>query len=245
MKYITIAILFCIFLLNGCSTLSHIGSSRFYVAVDSLATSNAPLKKTYLLLPGNSGVTEADLQFKEYATYLKRVLEQKGYIYASSKEEADLAVYLSYGIGDPEVYQYSYNEPTWGYSGYLRARTHVVTETTKDGEKIYRSYVTYAPTYGITGYTTYVGSKTVYNRFAVITAFEYDQLKKEEEKEVQLWKTTITSTGASDDLRRIFPVLMAASIPYLATDTGHKVHVTISENDNVVLKVKGDAAEQE
>ncbi|MGD9159091.1 MAG: hypothetical protein PVG39_11840 [Desulfobacteraceae bacterium] len=243
MKFIMIYSLFYLILLSGCSTLSNIGTSKLHVAVDSLTTSNATLKKHYFLLPGNVGVTEADLQFQEYAGYLKRVLEEKGYIYTGSEEDADLVIYLSYGIGDPEVYQYAYSEPDWGYTGYLYPRTHVVTETTDSGEKKYRSYTTYVPMYGITGYNTYIGSRTAYNRFAVIAAYDHEAFKKEK-KEVQLWKTTITSSGTSDDLRRIFPVLMAASIPYLATDTGHKVYVRLSETDNAVIKVKGIPAEK-
>ena len=34
---------------------------------------------------------------------------------------------------------------------------------------------------------------------------------RETEKEVQLWKTTVTSTGTSGDLRQVFPILVAAS----------------------------------
>ena len=46
--------------------------------------------------------------------------------------------------------------------------------------------------------------------------------------------------GTSDDLRRIFPLLMAASVPCLATDTGHKVYVTIYEDDDSVKEIKVD-----
>jgi hypothetical protein len=55
---------------------------------------------------------------------------------------------------------------------------------------------------------------------------------------VQLLKTTVSSTGTTDDLRRIFPMLMAASIPYLATDTGRKVYMTMYETDPVVQEIK-------
>ncbi len=238
MKHIKVFSLFCIILLSGCSTLTNFGKSKFYVAVDSIALPDQSVKKTYFLLPGNNGVTEADLQFQEYAGYLKRVLEQKGYIYTELKEEAGLVIYLLYGIGDPQTYQYAYSTPDWGFTGYFYPNTHVITETTDTGETKYKSFVTYSPSYGITGYNTYIGSRTAYNRFAVITAYDNEKIQKEK-KELQLWKTTITSTGASDDLRLIFPFLMAASIPYLATDTGHKVYVSLSETDDAVMKVKG------
>lgn len=236
MKLIKICSVLFIILLSGCSTLSGIGNVRFGVAVDSFASGEASSKKTYLLLPGNQGVTDADLEFQEYAAYLKRAMEAKGYVYTTSKDEADLAVYLSYGMGDPETYQYAYSLPEWGHTGFLSSRTYVA-ETGDDGKKTYRSYTTFTPTYGYRGYSTYIDTRTAYRRFAVITAYDYEQFKKDK-KEVQLWKTTVTSTGASDDLRRIFPVLIAASVPYLATDTGHKVYIKLSETDDAVMKIK-------
>ena len=242
MKLIKISSVLLIILLSGCSTLSNIGKVRFGVAVDSFASGEASSKKTYMLLPGNQGITEADLEFQEYGAYLKRVMEAKGYIYTTSKEDADLVVYLAYGIGDPETYQYAYSLPEWGHTGYLSSRTYVA-QTGDDGEKTYRSYTTFTPTYGFRGYSTYLDTETAYRRFAVITAYDYEQFKKDK-KEVQLWKTTIASMGTSDDLRRIFPVLMAASETYLATDTGHKVYLTIYEDDDTVLNVKGAAAKE-
>ena len=239
MKFIKICSVLCIILLSGCAT---VGRLNFNIGVDSLASSNATQNKTYLLLPGNQGITPADLQFQEYAEYLKHVLEEKGYVYTTSQEKADLAVYLAYGIGDPETFQYAYSLPVWGHTGYYSTSSHIA-QTTEDGKTTYRNITTYVPSYGFAGYETYMGSRTAYSRFVVITAYDYDQFKKEE-KEIQLWKTTITSLGRSDDLRRVFPVLLAASIPYLATDTGHKVYVSLSETDDAVLKVKGLAAEQ-
>ena len=242
MKLIKICSVLLLILLSGCSTLSNIGRTRFGVSVDSFASGEASSKKTYLLLPGNQGITEADLEFQEYAAYFKRVMQAKGYIYTTSKDDADLAVYLAYGIGDPETYQYAYSLPEYGHTGYLSRRIYVA-ETGDDGEKTYRSYTTFTPTYGFRGYSTYLDTKTAYRRFIVITAYDYEQFKKDE-KEIQLWKTTITSTGTSDDLRRVFPILMAASEAYLATDTGQKVYLTLYEDDDAVLKVKGNAAKE-
>ncbi len=45
---------------SGCATVKQ---PRFEVKVDSLAASTAQEHKTYVLLPGNDGVTWDDLQF--------------------------------------------------------------------------------------------------------------------------------------------------------------------------------------
>jgi hypothetical protein len=243
MKLIKLFSLVCILALCGCATFSNMGKARFNISVDSLAASGATGKKTYLLLPGNQGVTVADLQFKEYAEYLKRVLGKKGYVYTESKDEANLAIYLAYGMGDPETHQYSYDLPVWGRTGYY-ASSSQVAEAVVDGQTKYRAYTTYTPAYGLIGYNTYIDSVTTYTRFAVLTAYDYDQFKKDG-TEVQLWKTTINSTGSSDDLRLIFPVLMAASIPYLATDTGSKVYLSMYETDAIVQEIKGGSTTKE
>ena len=87
--------------------------------------------------------------------------------------------------------------------------------------------VTGASTKNITGYA----------RLIIIRAYDYKKYK-ESKTEVQLWQTTIESNGSSGDLRRVFPVLIAASQPYIGTNTGKKVMVTLSEDDSRVIAIK-------
>lgn len=230
---ITLLILMTI-LLAGCAT---VGQPTYSVSVDSLASPDASKKRTYLLIPGNEGVTWDDLQFQEYATYLMRVLNAQGYVLAKSTEEANLAIILSYGIGDPQTQQYSYNLPTWGKTGVSSANTYGTARTYGNTTTL-NTTTTYTPTYGITGYNTYTGTTTTFFRYAFITGYDYEKFK-ETEKQVQLWQTTVTSTGSSGDLRQVFPVLIGASVPYLATSTGKKVEVSIQESETVVKAVKG------
>ena len=225
-------------LLVGCAAT---GQPTFYVSVDSLASPIASTKKTYLLIPGNKGISRGDLQFQEYENYLKRVLNAKGYTPASSQDDADLAIVLSYGIGDPQNQQYSYSLPTWGKTGVSSSNTYG-TATTYGNTTSVNATTTYTPTYGVTGSTTHTGTRTTFFRYALITGYDYLEFKQSQ-KEVQIWKTTISSTGSSGDLRRIFPILMAASAPYIATNTGQKIPVSLYESDNTVKMIKGLAVE--
>lgn len=229
-------ILFTLFAiaLSGCATT---GQPTFEVVVDSLASPQASSKKTFLLIPGNDGVTWDDLQFQEYANYLMRVLNAQGYVSAKSANEADLAIILSYGIGDPQTYQYSYSLPTWGQTGISSANTYG-TATTYGNTTSVNATTTYTPTYGVTGYNTHTGVRTTFFRYAFITGYDFEKYK-ETEQQTQLWQTTITSIGSSGDLRRVFPILIGASAPYLATSTGQKVNVSVKEEDKVVKAVKG------
>lgn len=179
-------------LLAGCTST---GQPTFSVSVDSLASPVAMTKKTYLLIPGNQGINKNDLQFQEYENYLKRVLNGKGYIAANSQDDADLVIVLSYGIGDPQAQQYSYSIPTWGKTGVSSANTYG-TATTYGNTTSVNATTTYTPTYGVTGSTTLTGTRTTFFRYALITGYDYTEFKKSN-KEVQIWKTTISSTGSS------------------------------------------------
>jgi hypothetical protein len=72
----------------------------------------------------------------------------------------------------------------------------------------------------------------------VLDAVDLDEYKRTQ-KALPIWKTTVTSTGSSGDLRLVFPVLVAASVPYIGTNTGKKVDVTIKEDDKLVVQIKG------
>lgn len=226
-------------LLSACATMR---PPQFHVSVDSLAALNAKEKRTYILLPGNEGITWDDLQFQEYAVYLMRVLNAQGFVSPEKAEDADVAIVLSYGIGDPQTTQYSYSLPVWGQTGVASAQTYG-TATSYGNSASYSGTTTYTPTYGVTGYTSHTGTQTTYFRYALVTGYDF-KVFRETKKQVQLWRTTITSSGSSGDLRQVFPVLISASVPYLATNTGKQVPVQIYENDKIVRAVKGEAVEK-
>jgi hypothetical protein len=72
----------------------------------------------------------------------------------------------------------------------------------------------------------------------VLDAVDLDEYKKSK-NEVQLWKTTVTSSGSSGDLRRVFPILVGASQQYIGKNTGQKVEVDLYEEDERVSGIKG------
>jgi hypothetical protein len=75
---------------------------RFVSGVDSLAQPDASAKKRYIIMPGSKDVQPGDLQFLEYAGYVEKILNEKGFVKASQFADADIAVFLSYGIGNPK-----------------------------------------------------------------------------------------------------------------------------------------------
>lgn len=177
------------------------------------------------------------MQFKEYASYVRRALIKQGFAPAESFESANVAIFLVYGIGDPQQEQYSYSVPTWGQTGVSSSYT-TGTINTYGSFSSYTGTTTYTPTYGVTGSRTHTGTRISYFRFMILDAVDLDEYKKSQ-TEVQLWKTTVASSGSSGDLRQVFPILVAASQQYIASNTGKKVSFSLREGDSRVLEVKG------
>lgn len=227
-------VLLCFVTLAGCATTSQ---STFNVQVDSINLSTVKDRKTYALLPGNKETSPEDLQYKEFSSYVHRALSSIGLTKASDENQANIVIFLAYGIGDPQRQQYAYSIPTWGVTGYSSSTTY--GSVTSYGNNAAYSGTTYnTPRYGITGTTSHVGSNTTFLRWIILDAFDVASYLKEN-KMVPVWKTTVTSTGSSGDLRRVFPVLLAASAQYVGSDTGQKKEMSIYEEDPTVSFVKG------
>lgn len=209
----------------------------YNVKIDSISGLDTGTKKRYILLSGVKGVDPNDLQFREYASYVERALSSAGYVRTGDFKDANIAVFLAYGIGDPKDHQYSYSLPVWGQTGVSSSTTYG-TISSYGSYGTYHGTTTYTPTYGITGYTTHVGSYATFFRFLVLDAVDLEEYRRSE-KIVQVWKTTVTSRGSSGDLRRVFPVLVAAARPYIGTNTGKQVDVTLTEGEKAVLEIKG------
>lgn len=208
-----------------------------YADINSLSQADVSGKTRYLLLPGEKDVEASDLQFIEYATLIDKVMAERGYIKVQVPDQADIAVFLSYGIGSPQTQQESYSIPIYGQTGVSSAQTFG-TISSFGGVGTYSGTTTYTPKSGIAGYQSGVHTYTTYTRFLILAAYDVVASIKDK-KLVQAWKTEVTSTGNSDDLRLIFPVMAASMKPYLATNTGQKVQVKLFEKDPKVLELRG------
>ena len=92
-------------------------ATKFVVDVDSLAEPGLPSNATYVLYPGVEGVEPGDLLFREFASYVDRALRHSGFTPAEKPEDVDLAIFVNYGIGEPQTTTYSYSYPIFGQTG--------------------------------------------------------------------------------------------------------------------------------
>jgi len=54
----------------------------------------------------------------------------------------------------------------------------------------------------------------------------------------ETWRTVTVSSGSSGDLRLILPVLFAGAAPYLATNTGRAILLTLRDNDPRITEMR-------
>lgn len=232
MKTKTIIFAFFILFLNSCAV-----GPQFRVHIDSISDPGTEIKNKFVLLSGSKDIDEGSLQYREFAAYVERALLDRGFVKANDIGDASVAIFLVYGIGDPETHQYTYSLPIWGQTGVSSSSTYG-TINTFGNTGTYSATTTYRPTYGIVGSSTHTGTSITYFRFFWLDAIDLDEYRHTE-KVTQLWKTTVTSTGSSGDLRLVFPVLVGAAKEYFGTNTGKRVQLTLFENDKRVLDVKG------
>lgn len=226
-KVFLLLLTFLTFVITGCSP-------RVQVSINSIGN-NPHEYQSYILLSGMKNSNPDDLQYKEYAGYIHKVLQEKGFK-ETDFGKADMVVFLYYGISDPINEQYSYSMPVYGQTGVSSSYT-TGTLNTFGNMATYSGTTTYTPTYGIVGSQNYSGTRTNYTRHIILDAVDAKKYK-ELQKIQSLWKTTIISTGSSGDLRTIFPILLGAGKEYIGTNTGKAISVTLSENDDRVLAVK-------
>ena len=154
-----------------------------------------------------------------------------------SLKDADILIFVTYAIGDPKTHQYTYSVPTYGQTGIASTQTSG-TVNAYGNTATYSGTTTYTPTFGITGQSTRSADVTTYTRFLVLDAYDVESYIRDQ-KMNQVWKTSVTSTGSSGDLRLVMPYMVAALQPYVGTNTGRKVDVTVRASDPIVSKMRG------
>jgi hypothetical protein len=201
--------------------------AKVAVRVDGIASSSARSKLRFVVLPGMPNVQPEELLFREFRYQTERALLHEGFI-ASEDQSAEVAIFLSYGIGEPQLHYETITRPTFGL---VPGGTYSVdTQSQTFGSATYtRGTVRERQQLAVTGYKTRTRTKVKYDRFLTVSAVDLAYYKATG-KIGEMWRTTVTSIGSSDDLRRIFPVMMAAAMRRLAVSTPGKVDVDITEN---------------
>ena len=212
--------------LGGCKT----QPAYHRVRLDSICSSQIPAKKICVIVSGDNTISEQNLQFQEFASYIRRALEYNGYTVTQELNQATIFIAMLYGIGDPKEHVYSYSVPVYGQTGYSSAHTSGTITNFGSGSQ-YSSTTTYQPSYGITGYSAHIGTYTTYSRHIKLDARNIND-------NAQLWQITAESAGASGDLRAAFPIMAAAMSNCIGINTGQQIEVDLQETDPSILMIQ-------
>jgi hypothetical protein len=212
------------------------GCVSYRVAVNGFSDPKYAGGHSYWLLSGKDNVSVNDLEFREYAAYLRRGLAQAGYSESATPDQADLAIFVSYGIGDAKEQSYSYSMPIYGQTG---GGTYNFSGTTYSDYGTATTYgtATQTPQYGVVGAEQFSGSALTYLRHLSVDVFDMKALQNEKRK-IPVWRTDVMSRGRNDDLRSVFPILVAAATPHFGTNTKKQVIVVISAGDKRVQQIE-------
>ena len=190
------ALFLSMLLLTGCSGIELDGLNKafvpsnggiFEIYVNGIAESNS-LKK-FSILPALKTVSADDLEYKLYARYIAKALTLAGYELVT--QNAQITVYLSYGVGEP----------------------------------------------GIGGTKTGINPFIRHGRYCVLEAVDNEK-SASAKRPIPVWKTTILSSGPSDDLRRVFPALAVFAKHYAGKTTNNSEAYEITEDDPQIRAIK-------
>jgi hypothetical protein len=205
--YLFLLLLPSLFINSGCSPITN----KYRVNIDAITAPNLKVSPTSFTIKALGKNTDTNsLLFQEQSSYLVKLLLSKGYTQASSSLEAKQIIYFDYGIDKLLEEVETYNEPEVmvGVSvgapyGFYRRRH-------------------YNPFWGNWGYyRSYSKRYNYYNRY--LTLLAKNQLGRE------LWRIDVSSIGESKNLKKIVPILLEASVPYIGKNTKEPVKVIIKE----------------
>ncbi len=217
--------------LTACST------QNVKVAVDSIIGQKNIPSKYYTWRSGMQETSRNDLHFREFSRYFQAILQDHGYRQDTEKN-APIVIYFSYGVSPGRTTRYTTTTPIYEWEG---GETIVYTETKKDKEGKTTSTVTSTVTtpsrQRLVGMSVGTSRYTVFTRFVILEAKRHQAGSEPKDMET-LWKSKITSTGPSNDLRALMPIMAAAAAPYIGVDTGETKVVKIKKDDPRVIEFK-------
>ncbi|MBN2324872.1 MAG: hypothetical protein JXQ30_14170 [Spirochaetes bacterium] len=254
-------------LLTGCATGKSTEKIPVYdVIVNSYRHPLSEGKNKVIIFPFDEKIGENDLEYQEYVKYLKKALvmrrafaeEESGYhIYSDyaeevlaqesfeivdNIEEAEVAVFLLYGIGEPIESTKTITKPIFGITGTSSSTTTGIIHSYGDTHTLIGK-TTYVPTFGVIGSRTVTETEIKNICYVYLVAYDVKKAIQEEEL-VQLWSTEFMSIGESGFLRRLFPMIMAAGALFIGTDTGYEeekcIITKINEYDPRIHQIVSD-----
>ena len=234
-------------LLCSCST-KYIHSSyspRIVTSYNSFGSYNFAGKSFYIE-SAISSLLSNDPEFRQYAKYVKEVMQLYGATPTEDKLKADVCMLMDYAISD-ESYIANVPIPIWGPTGIESIQTNSrITGSAYGNAYAYGNSIsgsvygnlnrntttTVNHTYGITGVYTTQRKVEQYRR--VMNLYAYDNKNRTGDVKM-LWKANMQSDGYKNDLSHVFPFMTYALLGTVGSSSGGWKTETTYEDDYMFL----------
>jgi len=201
------------------------GCTKFHVVANGFQNRDRqlPTQSTYTILPVKG--QDYDLEFQDYARMVEMKLRERGYR-RTDLSSADVAIFIAYGINSAGVRSYAYSLPVYGTNTFSGSSLGSGGMTTFSGT-----------TSGVVGSRTVAGSTQVFSRTLIVDVVDHAHYKNTGQI-VSLWKGDITSTGTSNDLRLVMPMLVESGFRHFGENTKKGITHVYSEYDSDIEKLR-------
>lgn len=231
---------------SGCSTL-------YKLDVTAYNNPNIDVGTSYVILSGNPDIPVTSPEFAGYANQIERALEPKGYhrVTDGDLSEAALGIYVSMAVSDPAKRYHTVQRGLYE-SPYADESAATVRgsgqggggNSGSGGASQAKMPTTPAPEM-LSGVAENSFATTVFTKQLNLVAVdlqsyikEIDAVGREKAVPVEVWSVDIETTGQPSDLSEVFPVMVAASQPYLGDSTDDVVQTKLSGSDKRVRQIK-------
>ncbi len=206
----------------GCSPLTGMFQGGcLYAEISTLARPGAESARRYRILPADPNRNPDDIEFAEYAAQVGRELDQQGFQPAANEADAEVVILLSYRRGPPLTESTTTSSP---HEEYVPSRTVTVTGRDSYARPV-TSQVEIPGGYRVTGRDVHTSYSTSYERLIVLQAFDAREFRGG--RRLEIWRTTITSTGSGSDLRAVFADMLIAAGQHIGRRTDKAVRVSV------------------
>jgi hypothetical protein len=188
---------------SGCALLS----SKYQVTVNSKVNQQIAMAKTYRIHSKDTLGVEV----------LNRVLKAKGYQKVQESTNANIVITLNYGIKKDHEKKEVYVDPELSMMGYKHQEPYEGVRY----DPFYGGYTHYDNDFYKGTFRSYSTTYIYYDRFVTLVA--------KNKAATTLWSVDVSSIGESQDLKKIVPLLVKATEPYIGTNTKAPVKLEIQE----------------
>lgn len=205
MHVLRLLLLFSAFLIAGCG-------SYYNVSVDSLRDAQQPAGTIYVVQPGNDGVSQSDLLFREVLRQITPSFQARGYSIVDDIKKADNVTVVSYWMEEPRV--------------------HIATDTITRSYPVMVGRGRYQRIEYVYVDEPVVTSTTVYTANLLLEAYS---LTADKQRDRQIWRTALRCSSGTEDFHTLLFSMVQVLPSVLSTQSnGLKRYEVFLGNDGEI-----------